>query len=158
MAVLLKGVTGFFEPNEMSALVRAEVVACTANPPSLTQMGRRTLTRSDCTWSQPFKSCIAAAKCHSVTSQRLRCSLLPPPPPPTHLFPTTHTHMHPTPFPQMGPSGSGKTTLLDLLAGRKNSGTIEGEILFSGNKPSQQFLRRYAGGWHALRSCSTVSI
>jgi len=30
----------------------------------------------------------------------------------------------------MGPSGSGKSTLLDCLAGRKNSGTIDGNILY----------------------------
>mmetsp|Transcript_20283 Transcript_20283/g.28311 ORF Transcript_20283/g.28311 Transcript_20283/m.28311 type:complete len:604 (+) Transcript_20283:493-2304(+) len=32
----------------------------------------------------------------------------------------------------MGPSGSGKTTLMDILAGRKNVGQIEGEILYDG--------------------------
>ena len=45
----------------------------------------------------------------------------------------------------MGPSGSGKTTLLDLLAGRKTVGKTEGSILFAGNKPTRQFLRRYTG-------------
>jgi Fe-S cluster assembly ATPase SufC len=45
----------------------------------------------------------------------------------------------------MGPSGSGKTTLLDLLAGRKNTGKTEGTLLFAGQKPTQQFLRRYTG-------------
>lgn len=45
----------------------------------------------------------------------------------------------------MGPSGSGKTTLLDILAGRKTSGKTEGTILFAGNKPTRQFLRRYTG-------------
>lgn len=32
----------------------------------------------------------------------------------------------------MGPSGSGKTTLLDVVSGRKNTGKIEGEVLFGG--------------------------
>jgi ABC-type bacteriocin/lantibiotic exporter with double-glycine peptidase domain len=45
----------------------------------------------------------------------------------------------------MGPSGSGKTTVLDLLAGRKTVGTMEGTILFSGNKPTRNFLRRCTG-------------
>eukprot|EP01025_Chloroclados_australasicus_P041211 TRINITY_DN4350_c0_g1_i1.p1 TRINITY_DN4350_c0_g1~~TRINITY_DN4350_c0_g1_i1.p1 ORF type:complete len:528 (-),score=50.28 TRINITY_DN4350_c0_g1_i1:47-1465(-) len=45
----------------------------------------------------------------------------------------------------MGPSGSGKTTLLDVLAGRKTQGTISGQILFGGRKPSVMFLRRYTG-------------
>lgn len=45
----------------------------------------------------------------------------------------------------MGPSGSGKTTLLDILAGRKNTGKTEGSIMFAGQKPTQQFLRRYTG-------------
>lgn len=45
----------------------------------------------------------------------------------------------------MGPSGSGKTTLLDILAGRKNTGTIEGTVMYSGQKATEQFLRRYAG-------------
>jgi ABC-type multidrug transport system ATPase subunit len=45
----------------------------------------------------------------------------------------------------MGPSGSGKTTLLDVLAGRKTQGTIEGQLQFGGEKPSQAFLKRYTG-------------
>ena len=45
----------------------------------------------------------------------------------------------------MGPSGSGKTTLLDVLAGRKTTGEISGELLFSGVKPSRAFLRRFTG-------------
>ena len=45
----------------------------------------------------------------------------------------------------MGPSGSGKTTLLDILAGRKTTGTIEGEVLFAATKPSTNFLRRFTG-------------
>ena len=32
----------------------------------------------------------------------------------------------------MGPSGAGKSTLLDVLAGRKNTGTVEGKILVNG--------------------------
>jgi len=46
---------------------------------------------------------------------------------------------------QMGPSGSGKTTMLDLLAGRKTVGKMEGTVLFSGSKPTRNFLRRYTG-------------
>jgi len=34
----------------------------------------------------------------------------------------------------MGPSGSGKTTLLDILAGRKNTGQIDGQILYDGQR------------------------
>lgn len=45
----------------------------------------------------------------------------------------------------MGPSGSGKTTLLDVLAGRKTVGKITGQVLFSGVKPTQPFLRRFTG-------------
>ena len=32
----------------------------------------------------------------------------------------------------MGASGAGKTTLLDVLAGRKTTGTIKGEIFVNG--------------------------
>ena len=46
---------------------------------------------------------------------------------------------------QMGPSGSGKTTLLDVLAGRKTQGVISGDILFSAQTPSMNFLRRFTG-------------
>jgi ABC-type sugar transport system ATPase subunit len=46
---------------------------------------------------------------------------------------------------QMGPSGSGKTTLLDVLAGRKTQGEVTGDILFSAQKPSINFLRRFTG-------------
>jgi ABC-type multidrug transport system ATPase subunit/ABC-type multidrug transport system permease subunit len=35
----------------------------------------------------------------------------------------------------MGASGAGKTTLLDVLAGRKNTGVVEGKILFNGRVP-----------------------
>jgi len=45
----------------------------------------------------------------------------------------------------MGPSGSGKTTLLDLLAGRKTTGKLQGQVLFSGIKPTPEYLRRYTG-------------
>lgn len=53
----------------------------------------------------------------------------------------------------MGPSGSGKTTLLDLLAGRKTSGSRTGDILFAGQPPSQQFLRRYTGYVEQFGGC-----
>jgi len=45
----------------------------------------------------------------------------------------------------MGPSGSGKTTLLDVVAGRKNSGKISGDIKFGGQKPSKSTLRNAVG-------------
>jgi len=45
----------------------------------------------------------------------------------------------------MGPSGSGKTTLLDVLAGRKTSGAIEGEVLFAGQKLARGALRNLTG-------------
>ena len=49
-----------------------------------------------------------------------------------HLFSSTDLlPHHPQPSEMtalMGPSGSGKTTLLDLLAGRKTTGTTEGEV------------------------------
>lgn len=40
---------------------------------------------------------------------------------------------------------TGKTTLLDVLAGRKTVGTLSGEILFAGVKPSRAFIRRFTG-------------
>ncbi|OEU17389.1 P-loop containing nucleoside triphosphate hydrolase protein [Fragilariopsis cylindrus CCMP1102] len=45
----------------------------------------------------------------------------------------------------MGPSGSGKSTLLDTLAGRKNSGILEGKIFFNGNPPTQDDYRFTVG-------------
>jgi hypothetical protein len=44
-----------------------------------------------------------------------------------------------------GPSGSGKTTLLDLMAGRKTSGKMKGDILYAGNRATRPFLRRFTG-------------
>ena len=41
----------------------------------------------------------------------------------------------------MGASGAGKTTLLDVLASRKNIGTISGEKLIDGKPPSTDFQR-----------------
>ena len=41
----------------------------------------------------------------------------------------------------MGASGAGKTTLLDVLAARKNIGTISGDMLIDGTKPGIAFQR-----------------
>ena len=41
----------------------------------------------------------------------------------------------------MGASGAGKTTLLDVLAARKNIGTISGDVLVDGIKPGTAFQR-----------------
>ena len=45
----------------------------------------------------------------------------------------------------MGPSGSGKTTLLDVVSSRKNTGKIEGEILYGGKKLTKSTLRDAVG-------------
>ncbi|KJE96294.1 ATP-binding cassette transporter sub-family G member 2c [Capsaspora owczarzaki ATCC 30864] len=44
----------------------------------------------------------------------------------------------------MGPSGAGKSTLLDVLAGRKTSGVIQGDLLYN-NKPMTKELHRIIG-------------
>jgi len=41
----------------------------------------------------------------------------------------------------MGPSGAGKSTLLDVLAGKKNTGVIQGNILVNGRQKDQYFTR-----------------
>jgi ABC-type multidrug transport system ATPase subunit/ABC-type multidrug transport system permease subunit len=45
----------------------------------------------------------------------------------------------------MGASGAGKTTLLDVLAGRKNTGIVEGKILFNGRAPSPADVAYHTG-------------
>ncbi|XP_048499276.1 pleiotropic drug resistance protein 3-like isoform X2 [Beta vulgaris subsp. vulgaris] len=45
----------------------------------------------------------------------------------------------------MGVSGAGKTTLLDVLAGRKTSGTIEGDIRIGGYPKVQETFARVSG-------------
>lgn len=45
----------------------------------------------------------------------------------------------------MGVSGAGKTTLMDVLAGRKTSGTIEGEIRIGGYPKNQSTFARVSG-------------
>ncbi|KAF8400719.1 hypothetical protein HHK36_014019 [Tetracentron sinense] len=45
----------------------------------------------------------------------------------------------------MGVSGAGKTTLLDVLAGRKTSGYIEGNITISGYPKKQETFARISG-------------
>lgn len=45
----------------------------------------------------------------------------------------------------MGVSGAGKTTLLDVLAGRKTSGTVEGEIKVGGFPKVQKTFSRISG-------------
>ena len=41
----------------------------------------------------------------------------------------------------MGPSGAGKSTLLDVIAGRKQVGTITGDLLFNGKERRKDFKR-----------------
>ena len=45
----------------------------------------------------------------------------------------------------MGVSGAGKTTLMDVLAGRKTSGYIEGDIRISGFPKNQETFARISG-------------
>lgn len=45
----------------------------------------------------------------------------------------------------MGVSGAGKTTLLDVLAGRKTSGSIEGDIKIGGYPKVQETFARILG-------------
>lgn len=45
----------------------------------------------------------------------------------------------------MGSSGAGKTTLMDVLAGRKTSGYIEGDIRISGYLKEQKTFARVSG-------------
>lgn len=45
----------------------------------------------------------------------------------------------------VGVSGAGKTTLMDVLAGRKTSGYIEGDIRVSGYPKNQETFARIAG-------------
>ncbi|OWZ19446.1 ABC transporter [Phytophthora megakarya] len=45
----------------------------------------------------------------------------------------------------MGSSGAGKTTLLDVLAGRKTSGIVQGEILLNGYPATDLAIRRSTG-------------
>jgi ABC-type multidrug transport system ATPase subunit/ABC-type multidrug transport system permease subunit len=45
----------------------------------------------------------------------------------------------------MGASGAGKTTLMDVIAGRKTSGTINGDILVNGYKQDLQTFGRISG-------------
>lgn len=45
----------------------------------------------------------------------------------------------------MGVSGAGKTTLLDVLAGRKTTGYVEGEIKIGGYPKVQETFARVSG-------------
>ncbi|KAH9294199.1 hypothetical protein KI387_040602, partial [Taxus chinensis] len=45
----------------------------------------------------------------------------------------------------MGVSGAGKTTLMDVLAGRKTSGHIEGDLIISGFSKKQETFARIFG-------------
>lgn len=58
----------------------------------------------------------------------------------------------------MGASGAGKTTLLDVLAARKNIGTISGDVLVDGIKPGTAFQRgtSYAEQLDVHESTQTV--
>ena len=58
---------------------------------------------------------------------------------------TTNAHAPLSGPQQRLPALAGKSTLLDLIAGRKTIGELHGDILFSGIRPTQAFLRRYTG-------------
>lgn len=45
----------------------------------------------------------------------------------------------------MGSSGAGKTTLLDVLAGRKNTGVIKGEMYLNGVLKAEGYFRKIMG-------------
>ena len=45
----------------------------------------------------------------------------------------------------MGSSGAGKTTLMDVLALRKSSGKIEGEVRLNGHLQEEKSFRRCTG-------------
>jgi len=45
----------------------------------------------------------------------------------------------------MGSSGAGKTTLLDVLAGRKNTGTVRGKIFLNGVPKQDEYFRKIMG-------------
>ena len=45
----------------------------------------------------------------------------------------------------MGSSGAGKTTLMDVIAGRKTSGTIKGDIMVNGNPQDLKTFSRVSG-------------
>lgn len=45
----------------------------------------------------------------------------------------------------MGSSGAGKTTLLDVLAGRKNTGVVQGEMFLNGLSKVDAYFRRVMG-------------
>jgi ABC-type multidrug transport system ATPase subunit len=47
-------------------------------------------------------------------------------------------------FALMGASGAGKSTLLDLLAGRKTTGTVSGDILFNGAQRTIKIMKSAA--------------
>lgn len=51
----------------------------------------------------------------------------------------------------MGSSGAGKTTLLDVLAGRKTTGRILGDILANGYPKEQETFARITGMTSILR-------
>ncbi len=45
----------------------------------------------------------------------------------------------------MDPSGAGKSTLLDVLANKKNTGTVTGDILLNGSKPNKKYYNQCFG-------------
>ena len=58
----------------------------------------------------------------------------------------------------MGPSGCGKTSLMDVIAGRKNTGTISGTIRFGGAACAQQHLKHLCGYVEQFDNLVQVSI
>lgn len=48
-------------------------------------------------------------------------------------------------MPVIEPAGAGKTTLLDILAGRKNTGRVEGRVCVGGYPKDQHSFARITG-------------
>jgi hypothetical protein len=57
---------------------------------------------------------------------------------PEHFLPAMHLVSD-------GPQRQRQNNTLGLLAGRKTVGSTQGSILFAGNKPTRQFLRKFTG-------------
>jgi len=77
-------------------------------------------------------------------AEQLKAHDFKPPLPLIPLSPCPSRPATPNPKALLGPSGAGKSTLMDMIAQRKSTGNLSGDLLVNGRSPTRNFIRMCA--------------